>query len=191
MDHEQTPAGVDRRGFLKLGLGGSIALATLGVGTQLAGCSQQAAAPAEGLRWLTAADLPFVKLLVAGVAGPALPTDAQAAETLIAEGVRRADIALDALGAPAQKQLRQLFDLAQWAPFRRLAGGVSRPWNEADAGDMNTLLTNFSNSRLALLNGAYRALVKLGSTVIWSQPATFSASHYPGPPAWAVTALNS
>ena len=107
------------------------------------------------------------------------------------EGVRRADLSLDALGGPAQKQLRQLFDLVQWSAFRRLAGGVARPWEQAGVDDMQTLLTHFRDSRLALLNGAYRALVKIGSVTIWSQPAMFDASHYPGPPAWAVTALNA
>ncbi|MFT4047904.1 MAG: hypothetical protein QM661_14595, partial [Solimonas sp.] len=140
---------------------------------------------------LTRADLPFVRLLVAAVGGAALPADAQAAAAIVDEGVRRADLCLDALDAPAQKQLRQLFDLLQWAPFRRLAGGVGRPWTEATAGDAQVLLAHFRYSRLALLNGAYRALVKLGSSVVWSQPATFAASHYPGPPAWAVTALDA
>ncbi|WP_028081669.1 hypothetical protein [Solimonas soli] len=191
MQRDHAPAGIDRRGFLKLGLGGSAALALLGGGAQLAGCSAQTAAPAAGMRWLTAADLPFARALLMAVAGPALPADAQAARAIVDEGLRRADLALDALGAPAQKQLRQLFDLVQWSPFRRLAGGVSRPWAEADASDAATLLTHFRDSRLTLLNGAYRALVKLGSTVVWSQPATFPASHYPGPPAWAVAALNA
>ncbi|HEY9544753.1 MAG TPA: hypothetical protein VIR56_02030, partial [Solimonas sp.] len=90
-----------------------------------------------------------------------------------------------------QKQVRQLFDLIQWSPFRRLAGGVSQPWSEASAADAQTLLAHFRDSRLSLLNGAYRALVKLGSIVYWSQPATYDESHYPGPPAWAVAALNA
>jgi hypothetical protein len=191
MAADHVPAALDRRGFLKLGAGGTAAFALLGAGVQLAGCSQQTARAADGFRWLTEADLAFARLLVAGVAGSALPADAAAAQAMIDEGVRRADLCLDALGTPAQKELRKLFDLVQWGPFRRFAGGVSSPWNEAGVADMQQLLTNFAGSRLALLNGAYRALAKTGSIVFWSQPAAYPAAHYPGPPAWAVGALNA
>lgn len=184
-------AALDRRGFLKLSAGGAASLALLGFGVQLSGCSQQTATVADGYQWLTAADLDFVRALVAGVAGNALPADAVVAQTLIAEGVRRTDVALAALGTPAHKEVRKLFDLLQWSPFRRLAGGVTRPWHEAGAADAQVLLEHLKDSRLALLNGAYRALIKIGSTVYWSQPATNTFSHYPGPPAWAVAALGS
>jgi len=190
MHHDSVGTGLDRRSFLKLGLGSTAALAVLGGSAQLAGCSTRDRMPAQGFRWLTDADLPFMRLLIAA-SGPALAEDAQATAAIVEEGVRRADLALEALDKPAQKQLRQLFDLVQWAPFRRLAGGVSRPWREADVADMSTLLSHFRESRLALLNGAYRALVKIGSIAVWSQPATFAASRYPGPPAWTVAALNA
>lgn len=182
---------LDRRSFLKLSAGGAASLALLGTGIQLAGCSQQTARVANGYRWLTDADLAFMKALIRGVAGPALLTAAADADVIVDEAAHRADLCLDALGAPAQKQLRQLFDLLQWTPFRRLAGGVSRPWPEASVADTQTLLARFRDSRLSLLNGAYRVLVKLGGTVYWSQPATYGESHYPGPPAWAVAALNA
>src|SRR3546814_5725221 len=123
---------LDRRSFLKLSAGGAASLALLGVGTQLAGCSQQTASVADGYRWLTNADLSFIKVLIRGIAGPALATAGNDADTLVNEGARRADLCLDALAAPAQKQVRQLFDLIQWSPFRRLAGGVRQPWSEAD-----------------------------------------------------------
>src|SRR3546814_13665001 len=63
---------LDRRSFLKLSAGGAASLALLGVGTQLAGCSQQTASVADGYRWLTNADLSFIKVLMRGIAGPAM-----------------------------------------------------------------------------------------------------------------------
>lgn len=191
MRNDDDAHALDRRSFLKLSAGGAASLALLGAGTQLAGCSQQSARVAKGYRWLTDADLPFIKVLIRGVAGPALLAARTDAGTLVDEAARRADLCLDALGAPAQKQLRQLLDLIQWSPFRRFAGGVSRPWSEASASDAQTLLVHFRDSRLSLLNGAYRALIKLGSIVYWSQPDTYDESHYPGPPTWAVAALNA
>lgn len=192
MSPDWAPAtALDRRGFLKLGAGSAAAFTLLGASVQLAGCSQQAAPAAAGFRWLTAADLPFARLLVAGVAGSALPADPAVADAALEEGVRRIDICLDALGAPAQKEVRKLFDLLQWAPFRRFAGGVAKPWTEATAADMQALLANFSASRLGLLNGAFRALAKIGSIVFWSQPVASPLARYPGPPAWAVAALNA
>ncbi|NKF22160.1 hypothetical protein [Solimonas marina] len=184
-------ATLDRRGFLKLSAGGATTLALLGAGVQLSGCSQRSAAVANGYRWLTASDIHFMRALVAGVAGNALPADPTAAGAIVDEGVRRADIELAALGAPAQQEVRKLLDLLQWTPFRRFAGGVTRPWAEAGAADAQTLLKHLHDSHLSLLSGAYRALAKIGSTVLWSQTPMNAFSHYPGPPAWAISALEA
>lgn len=190
MRSHQFPVSPERRDFLRLSLAGSLSLAALGFGAGLSGCSRKSVASAAGYRWLNAEDLVFMRTLIAGVAGPALsPGEAGRAE--IEEGLRRADLSLSALGAPAQAEVRKLFDLLHWAPFRRFAGGVSRAWADADAQDAQTLLLHLRDSRFGLLNGAYRALSKIGSSVFWSQPASNAFSHYPGPPAWAVTALNA
>lgn len=189
MTDDRGTRALDRRGFLKLSAGGVASLALLSASTQLIGCAPQTARMASGYRWLNDADLAFIKVLIRGIAGPALAT--AGADTIVEEGARRVDLCAEALGAQAQKQLRQLFDLLQWSPFRRLAAGVSKPWSAASAADAQTMLARFRDSRLSLLNGAYRALVKLGSIAYWSQPATYGESRYPGPPAWAVAALNA
>lgn len=191
MTADPAAAAFARRDFLKLGAGAAAGFAVLGLGVQLSGCSRQALPSAAGHAWLSAADLPFVDRLVAAVAGPALPAAPAAAQAAVEDGRHRIDVCLAALGGPAQKEVRKLLDLVQWAPFRRFAGGVGKPWDEASTQDMEKLLAHFRDSRLALLNGAYRVLVKLGATAFWSQPASFAAARYPGPPAWAVAALNA
>src|SRR3546814_18085651 len=128
---------LDRRSFLKLSAGGDASLALLGVGTQLAGCSQQTASVADGYRWLTNADLSFIKVLIRGIAGPALATAGNDADTLVNEGTSRADLCPDAHAAPAQKQGPQLFDHLQSSPVRRLDGGVSQP-GRTDLGQGKT-----------------------------------------------------
>src|SRR3546814_19128830 len=79
---------MDRRSFLKLSAGGAASLALLGVGTQLAGCSQQTASVGAGYRWLTNADLSFIKVLISGIAGPALATAGNAADQIGGESCR-------------------------------------------------------------------------------------------------------
>jgi len=163
MNDATPPPGLSRRGFLQLTAAGAAALAVLGTATQLSGCSQQHSPAAAGYQWLTDADLPLLSVLIKSVAGPSLP-GGDAGAAVVTEGLRRIDLSCMALGGPAQAQLRQLFDLLQWAPFRRFAGGVAKPWPEASAEDMNGLLDRFSRSRLSLFNGAMRALSKLGAT---------------------------
>lgn len=187
----QVHHGLDRRDFLKLSAGGLASLSLLGLGTQLSGCSHPIGTPAAGFQWLQTEDLPLLRLLVAACAGPALPEATQSREATLQEGLQRLDQSLLALGTPAQQQLRQLLDLLHWAPFRRLAGGVSKPWSQAQSDDMEQMLQRFGASRLNLLNGAMRALSKLGAFAFWGQDAGSRAARYPGPPAWAVAALNS
>lgn len=190
--HDATSGrGLDRRDFLKLSGGGLAAFVVLGGAVQLSGCSRHKAAPAAGYRWLAAEDLPLLSLLISACAGPAMPAAAAEAQTVLGEGLQRLDQSFYALGGPAQKELRKLLDLLHWGPFRRFAGGVSVDWPQASAADMQQLLQRFGTSRLSLLNGAMRVLSKLGATAFWAQTAGASAAHYPGPPAWAVAALNA
>lgn len=190
MNQADTGRGLDRRDFLKLSAGSLAAFTVLGGALQLSGCSRRNAPAAAGYQWLGAEDLPLFSLLIAVSAGPALPGDA-AAQGVIGEGLRRIDLACAALGGPAQQQLRQLLDLLHWAPFRRLAGGVTRSWPEASAADLTAMLQRFGDSRLSLLNAAMRVLAKLGALAFWGQSSGYAAARYPGPPAWAFNALNS
>ncbi len=178
--------GMDRRHFLKLTASGVASLAVLGTSAQLAGCSR-AVAPAPGQTFLTPADLALFGALLPVVNGAAFPDDAAVRD----EALRRIDLVCISLEAPARAEARKLLDLLHWGLFRRLACGFSADWTQATPTELTAFLQRWRDSRMSLLNAGHRALVKLAGTGWWSQPASWSAAAYPGPPAWALTALNT
>lgn len=179
-------AGLNRRQFLQLGAAGTFTLAAFGSAATLSGCRSAPPAAADGYRWLADEDLALFSALLPVANGTSMPADQASRD----EALRRIDLAMAALEPPAQAETRKLLDLLHWAPFRRLACGVTKPWTDAAPGELATFLQRWRDSRLALFNAGYRGLVKLAQLGWWSQPASWSASRYPGPPAWAVTALN-
>ncbi|SFF57813.1 hypothetical protein SAMN04488120_1109 [Fontimonas thermophila] len=178
-------AGFDRRAFLKLGVAGTWTLVACSTAATLAGCST-AAPPASGYRWLSTEDLALFSALLPAVNGPAWPDETSIRD----EALRRIDAALAALAPQAQEQTRQLLDLLHWPVFRHLACGLSAPWSRAPAEDIARFLQRWRDSRLELFNAGYRGLAKLAQLGWWSQRASWDACRYPGPPAWAVAALN-
>lgn len=180
-------ADLDRRRFLKLSVTGAATLAVLGGSAQLAGCAGRTEAPATGHVFLTAADVALFRALLPVVNGSALPAD----DGIRTEAIRRIDLTCAALDAPARAEARKLLDLLHWRVFRRLACGFSADWSQASAEELNRFLQRWRDSKLGLFNAGHRALTKLTAVGWWSQPASWSAAGYPGPQAWAVTALNA
>lgn len=176
---------LDRRRFLKLSLTGAAALTVLGGGAQLAGCARPATTAAPGYGFLTTADLRLFTALLPAVNGASLPP----AASLRDEALRRIDRSCIALQPPARAEVRKLLDLLHWRLFRRLSCGFSADWEQATPEQLQGFLQRWRDSRLELLNAGHRALLKLLTIGWWSQPASWPASHYPGPPAWALAAL--
>lgn len=185
MNHPHMDAGLSRRQFLRLGTAGAISLAAFGGAATLTGCGRQPVPAAPGLRWLTAADVALFTALLPAVNGPALP-DNPAARSI---ALQRIDQACACLDPPAQANTRKLLDLLHWPLFRRLACGVPAPWPEASPAELAHFLERWRGSRVALFNAGHNGLVKLAALGWWSQPWSWLVSRYPGPPAWAVAAL--
>lgn len=179
--------GLDRRRFLQLSAGSAAALGLAATSAQLAGCARKAPPPAPGHQYLTAEDLVLFGALLPVVNGSAW---VDSAETRT-EALRRIDVCCIALDPAAQAQTRQLLDLLQFGLFRRLACGLSRPWGEATHEELAAFLQRWRESGVELFNAGYRGLSKLAAIGWWSQRASWSASRYPGPPAFAVQTLNA
>lgn len=191
MTHPIPEAGLDRRQFLKLSAGGAASLALVATGAQLAGCSSPPAATAGGYAYLTEADLALFRVLLPAVNGSVWPTAAIHRRGVETEALRRIDLCCAALDPAARAQTRQLLDLLQFGLFRRWACGVSMPWSEAPAALVLAFLDRWRGSRVELFNAGYRGLSKLCALGWWSQRDSWVASRYPGPPAFAVQALNA
>ena len=179
--------GIDRRQFLKLSAGGTATLALLGASSQLTGCSATVIA-APGMQFLTPDDVALFTALLPVVNGAAYP----AADAAVRDrALQRIDEACALLQAPARAELRKLIGLLHLRVFRRLVCGVSTGWDQASAGELTAFLQRWRDSRVGLFNAGYRALTKLAAVGWWSQAASWPGSTYPGPPAWALAALNA
>lgn len=172
------PLALDRRGFLKLSAG-SAALLSAGVFTAtLVGCANHEP-PAQGFVYLRAGDLALFAALAPVILDKALPEkDRKAHIDALLLGI---DATAMRLGAPAQKQLYQLFDLLNTGLTRRLTTGITKPWAEADPAEIAAFLQRWKHSRVGLFNGGYRALVKMISGAWLANPEGYKFAGYPGP----------
>ncbi|MGH8540838.1 MAG: hypothetical protein ACRETW_10085 [Stenotrophobium sp.] len=188
----QDPA---RRSLLKLGVAGTFVLGTVGFVAGLAGCHRREEAAAQGYRFLRDGDVALFRALTPVVLDGGLPSDpAQAAER-VQEVLRRIDQGCLRLGAPAQKDVRKLFDLLNFWPTRRLAAGLGASWNgaswdKATPADIGAFLEHWRGSSIGLFNSGYRVLVKLVTVSNFGIPASWPSSGYPGPLAWMYDAIN-
>ena len=167
-----------RRDFLKLSAG-SVALLSAGALTAtLAGCSKQQI-PASGYAFLRDADLALFAALTPAVLGSALPAQDRAAH--IERVLHGVDATTIRLLLPAQTTLYQLFDLLNTGLTRRLAAGVSRPWDEAEPAQVTAFLTRWQSSRIGLFNAGYCGLVKFITGAWVGTDAGLKSAGYPGP----------
>jgi hypothetical protein len=180
-----------RRSFLKLGVAGTLALGTVGFGAGLTGCHRREEAAAQGYKFLRDADLILFRALIPAITDGTLPTEAAAREARMLEILMRIDAGCWRLGAPAQKEVKKLFDLLNFGLTRRLAAGVSSPWDEVSAADAAVFLERWRNSSIGLFKAGYRVLVKLVAVSNYSIPAVWPLAGYPGPLAVMYQAVNS
>lgn len=180
-----------RRSFLKLGVLGSLALGTVGLGAGLTGCHRQVEAAAQGFRFLRDADLKLFRALVPAITSGTWPEDKAAREARMLDILRRIDSACWRLGAPAQGEVLKLFDLLNMGITRRLVAGVPGPWDQVSAEDVDAFLNRWRSSSMGLFNAGYHVLNKLVVVSNYSIPAVWPSAGYPGPLAYMYKAVNS
>lgn len=161
-----------RRSFLKVGLLGTLALATAG---GLYRMTRPPEAPHQFImddaaRSVLAAVVPA---MLKGAIAPASP-DVDAAIT-------RVNDAIAGLSLSAQKEIQDLFALLALGPSRRLLAGVPNDWHEAKQEDVAAFLQDWRFSRLASFQGAYHGLHDLITGSWYSHESTWASIGYPGP----------
>ena len=189
---------MNRRGFLKLGLGGTLVLGAAGLGVQLAGYDTSPAGtlatPAGGLqahdfRFLSEHDIALFQALLPALLAGALAPDPEDRRNAIYGTLTRIDQAITAFSPANRRELRKLLDLLNLAPGRLALAGIWRDWPAVTQEQAGAFLQRWRNSRFGLLNSGYIALSKLTNVAFYGARAHWPASGYPGPPAWAVSAL--
>lgn len=192
-------ARLDRRSFLKSGLGGTLFLATVSTTAGLSGC---ATAPAGRLdvvdtqretsyqfRFLTRDDIELFEALLPAMLGPALPEQPQARRQAVAGTIERIDVGIDNFGPANQQELRRLFDLLTFGFTRVTIARVWSRWPNVSTADANAFLERWRTSGIGLFNNGYIALTKISNVAFYGGRDQWHLSGYPGPPQWAVDAL--
>lgn len=190
---------LNRRSFLRTGLGGALFLGTVSVTAGLSGC---ATAPAGRLgavetrmdasyqfQFLTTADIELLEALLPAILGSALPEQANARRMIIASTVERIDAGIHKFGPTNQKELRQLFDLLNFGLTRVTVARVWPSWRNVTTEQADAFLERWRSSNIGLFNNGYMALTKISNVAFYGYQENWHISGYPGPPEWAVKAL--
>ncbi len=197
MQSESNPAraSLSRRGFLRLGLGGSLFLGGISLTATLSGCATTPAPPApgqtgeKGYRFLSRDDLVFLRATVPVILGPALPEEADARRLAVESNIRRMDEAIYRFGPANQAQMRKLFDMLNFSVTRITLAGVWSGWANAGPETVNSFLNRWRNSSIGLFNKAYAGLVRLTNSSFYGYRDNWHLSGYPGPPAYVTSSL--
>ncbi len=208
-DHQQNSASnsladspsMDRRGFLRSGLGGVLFLGTVSMTTGLAGC---ATAPSEGsmntsptatpagayrFGFLTEEDVVLFEALLPAMVGPALPEAPEQRRKALQETIQRIDAGIVQFGPANQKELRGLFDLLNFGFTRVTVARVWSSWKNVDTATAHAFLERWRTSGIGLFNNGYIALTKISNVAFYGHRDHWHISGYPGPPQFAVDAL--
>ena len=165
---------MQRRTLLKLGATSAALLAVVG-GT--------AALIQPGLERgiLTAAGRDVFRAIGLGVLDKTLPEPAPAKEVALADLLDRVDLLVTALPPHAQAELSQLLSILASGAGRRALAGLSTPWPNATAADVQAALQDMRLSSLAVRQQAYAALHDITAGAYFSEPTTWAMLGYPGP----------
>lgn len=169
-----------RRGFLQLGLMGTATLALGSTVATLTGC----ATPLEKnstFKFLQPEDREFFVALIPQVLSKSFP--GQLSEK---SAMQRMLLSLDDLIYTLQyhnrHQMRLMLNALSMAPVRVLAGASWTSWKDMSPEQVNDFLYDWRDSSISLKNMGYMSLTKLINISWYSQPESFAATGYPGPP---------
>jgi hypothetical protein len=190
---------LNRRSFLRTGLGGALFLGTVSVAAGLSGC---ATAPADRLgavetrmdaryqfQFLTTGDIELFEALLPAILGSALPEQPNAKRITVAGTIERIDAGIHKFGPANQKELRQLFDLLNFGLTRVTIARVWPSWRNVTTEQADAFLERWRSSSIGLFNNGYMALTKISNVAFYGYQENWNLSGYPGPPEWAVQAL--
>jgi hypothetical protein len=166
----------NRRSFLKMGLvgGGALALGSLTLATR----STRLRTPATPLRLLTVQEFS----ILAAVAERVCP----GRESFPAPEAMHVAERVDALLANAHPglsgEIRQLVHLFENGLANFIFDRRPRAFSQMDAAEQDATLNDWRHSSITLRRTGYKALTGLITAAYYSNPATYAAVGYPGPP---------
>lgn len=198
--HDQhTRSAMDRRSFLRAGLGGTLFLGTVSITAGLSGCATAPAGrldvadtPADDgyqFQFLTRDDIELFRALLPAIVGPALTEEPQQRRQAITGTIERIDQGIVQFGPANQRELRKLFDLLNFGLTRVTVARVWSSWPNVTTAEADAFLERWRTSGIGLFNNGYIALTKISNVAFYGHPEHWHLSRYPGPPEWAMNAL--
>lgn len=140
-------------------------------------------------QFLSQDDIALFEALLPAMFAGALPEETNQRRFAIAGTIERIDQGIVMFGPTNQQELRELFDLLNFAPTRIALARVWSDWPSVSTDDADAFLKRWHNSRIGLLNNGYIALTKISNVAFYGHEPHWHVTGYPGPPAWANDAL--
>jgi len=167
-----------RRSVLKRGLIGGVLLAVGGGSWLFTRKSALVPLPKDGLQVLSEQEYAVVHALV-GRFHPQRPGYPDASTLHVSEVCDRILAKAD---VTAQKELKQLLMLFENALPNFLFGLRTQPFTRLTGDEQDVVIAEWARSRVTLRRTGYLALRTLVMAAYWSQPESWRAAGYAGPP---------
>lgn len=165
---------MQRRRLLKLGLGAAVVIGVAGAGVALIKPGLVDGKLSPGSRVL-------MRAAAMAVLGDLLRPVGAARDAALDAQLGRVDQAIAALPAATRKELSDALGLLGTAAGRYTLVGLSKPWGEASAEDiqqaLNAMRLSTSNTRQQI----YHALRDLNAIAFFTEPGNWQTAGYPGP----------
>ncbi|MFG6463738.1 hypothetical protein ACG04Q_19345 [Roseateles sp. DXS20W] len=165
---------MQRRGFLKLGVGAAVVIGVAGAGVALIKPGLVDGKLGPGAR-------DVMRAAAQAVLYDLLPPPGAARDAALALQLDRLDAFIASLPAPTRKELSDALGLLATAAGRFALVGLSRPWAEATVYEvheaLNAMRVSTSNTRQQI----YHALRDLNVVAFFNSPDNWRSVGYPGP----------
>ncbi|MEO8155598.1 MAG: hypothetical protein ABI605_21230 [Rhizobacter sp.] len=165
---------MQRRNFLKLGVGATAALVLIGGGVALF-------RPGLTQGRLTAEGREVFASVARAVLDGSLPQSETQRSAALQAHLQRLDDALGAFPPTVQAELSQLLAILSAGPGRIALAGLHTAWPEASIAQVQASLQEMRTSSLALRQQAYHALRDLTNAAYYADPQAWATLGYPGP----------
>ncbi|MCY4745499.1 hypothetical protein NYO99_11000 [Pelomonas sp. UHG3] len=165
---------MQRRGFLKLGVGAAIVIGVAGAGVALIKPGLVDGKLGPGAR-------DVMRAAAQAVLSDLLPPPGAARDAALALQLDRLDAFIASLPAPTRKELSDALGLLATAAGRYALVGLSTPWGEASAQDVQQALDAMRLSTSDTKQQIYHALRDLNAVAFFNAPDNWRSVGYPGP----------
>jgi hypothetical protein len=164
---------MQRRRLLELGLGAAVVLGVAGAGIALIKPGLVDGKLGPGAR-------DVMRAAAQAVLSDLLPPPGAARDAVLDAQLARLDAFIAGMPAATRKELSDALGLLGTAPGRYALVGLSKPWGDASAADVQQALDAMRLSTSNTRQQVYHALRDLNAIAFFTEPANWQAAGYPG-----------